>query len=134
MSSRPTPVPSPPTVPFWTAAQQGRLVAPRCASCGTLFFYPRLLCPSCSGDELSWETLSGRGTVHTFTIVRQAAHPGFIDLVPYVLATIETDEGLRMTSNVIGCEPDEVRIGMPVEVTFEELTPEISLPLFRPAR
>jgi hypothetical protein len=85
-------------------------------------------------EDFSWETLSGKGTVHTFTIVRQAAHPGFIDDVPYVLATIETDEGLRMTSNVVGCEPEDVTIGMPVEVTFTELTPDISLPQFRPAR
>lgn len=132
--SKPVPVPSSVTQPYWTAAREGSLVAPRCESCGTLFFYPRMLCPSCMGDKFSWETLSGKAVVHTFTVVRQAAHPGFIDDVPYVLAIVETAEGLRMVTNVVGCDPEDVRIGMPLEVVFDEMTPEISVPKFRPSR
>ena len=129
---RPLPVPDEVTEPYWAAAREGRLTAPRCTSCGALFFPPRPRCPTCLADEVAWETLSGRGVVHTFTVVRQAPHPAFADDVPYVIAVIEADEGIHLMSNVVGCHPDDVRVGAPVEVVFDAVTPEVTLPRFRP--
>ena len=76
---------------------------------------------------------SGRGTVYTFTVTHQNQAPGFREALPYVLAIVELAEGVRLLTNIVGCAPDAVRIGMPVEVVFEDVTPEITLPKFRPA-
>jgi uncharacterized OB-fold protein len=91
------------------------------------------MCPHCQHLESEWVKLSGKGKVYSFVIVRRANHPGFAKDAPYVVAIIETDEGTRYTSNIIGCKPEEVYIDMPVEVVFEDVTPEITLPKFRPA-
>jgi uncharacterized OB-fold protein len=104
----------------------------RCGSCGTIRFYPRAVCTVCLSSEVGWERASGRGTVYTYTVTHQNQAPGFREMLPYVYAIVELDEGVRMPSNVVGCPPDAVRIGMPVEVVFEDLTPEITLPKFRP--
>src|SRR5688500_15601452 len=119
---RPLPVPDEVTQPYWDAAREGRLVAPRCDACGTLFFPPRPRCPSCLASSVSWEELSGRGVVHTFTVVRQAPYPAFADDVPYVLAVIAADEGVHLMSNVVGCPPENVRVDDRVEVVFDEVS------------
>jgi hypothetical protein len=75
---------------------------------------------------------TGRGTVHTFTVTHQNQAPGFREELPYVLAIVELEEGPRLMTNVVGCAPDAVRIGMPVEVVFEDVTPDVTLPKFRP--
>jgi hypothetical protein len=80
-----------------------------------------------------WVRASGRGRVYTFTITRQNQAPGFREELPYVLAIVELDEGPRLMTNVVGCAPDAVRIGMAVEVVFDDVTPEVTLPKFRPA-
>ena len=129
---RPLPVPDDVTQPYWDAAREGRLVAPRCEACGTLFFPPRPRCPSCLASAVTWEELSGGGVVHTFTVVRQAHHPAFADDVPYVLAVIATDEGVHLMSNVVGCPPDDVRVDDRVEVVFDDVSSEVVLPRFRP--
>jgi uncharacterized OB-fold protein len=77
---------------------------------------------------------AGRGTVYSFTVIHRPPFPVFRDKVPYVLAIIELTEGVRMMTNIIGCEPNMVEIGMPVEVTFEDVTEEITLPQFKPSR
>lgn len=127
------PVPDPITEPFWKAASEGRLVAQRCRECSRSVFYPRAVCPHCGGRYLDWEELSGRGKIYSFTVVHRPAHPGMAAAVPYVVALVELEEGPRLMSNVIHCEPDEVSIGMEVEVCFERLSEQISIPLFRPA-
>jgi uncharacterized protein len=114
---RPYPVPDRDTAPFWEAAREGRLVLPRCLSCGRCHFYPRAICPHCMGERLEWVAASGRGSVHSFTVVHRPP-PGFEDQSPYVVALIDLEEGVRMMSWVTGCDPAEVRIGLPVEVVF----------------
>jgi len=104
----------------------------RCGSCGTIRFYPRAVCTVCLSSDVIWERASGRGTVYTFTVTHQNQAPGFREMLPYVYAIVELEEGVRVPTNVVGCPPDAVRIGMPVEVVFEDLTPEITLPKFRP--
>jgi uncharacterized OB-fold protein len=83
--------------------------------------------------DSEWVKLSGKGEVYSFIIVHRRYHPAFAADIPYVVAIIEVEEGLRMLSNVIGCKPDAVRIGMPVEVSFEDVSPEFALPKFKPA-
>jgi uncharacterized OB-fold protein len=117
---------------FWEACQRRELVVQRCADCGALRHYPRALCPACLSARVDWQRCSGRGTVYTFTVTYQNQAPGFRDALPYVLAYVELEEGVRLLTNIVDCVPDAVRIGMPVEVVFEDATPEVTLPRFKP--
>src|SRR6185503_3712110 len=105
------------TAPYWEATKQGKLMIKECASCGRAFFYPRNHCPNCWSTDTSWREASGRGTVYTFTVVYQNDLPPFRDRVPYVVAIVELEEGVRMTSN-IEADPAAVSCGMAVEVSF----------------
>lgn len=120
------------TAAFWTGGREGQLLITTCADCGFRTHSPSPRCPSCYGDNVSPQPVSGRGHVYSFTINRQQWSP---DLeVPYVIAIVELEEqhGLRLLTNVIGCPVEEVEIGMPVEVTFEERGAAF-LPMFRRA-
>ncbi|MHB1585461.1 MAG: Zn-ribbon domain-containing OB-fold protein [Acidimicrobiales bacterium] len=117
---------------YWQSAADGRLVLQRCRSCGAYQFYPRSLCTSCAG-ETEWVEASGRGTLHTYTVIRQNKSPAFAALSPYVVGIVELDEGVRMMTNVVECEPDEVRIGMPLEVVLLKAADDVGLPFWRPA-
>ncbi|MFC2071356.1 Zn-ribbon domain-containing OB-fold protein, partial [Chloroflexota bacterium] len=94
---------------------------------------PAMICPHCLNLESEWVKLSGKGRVHSFIVVRRAFNPTFADEIPYTVAVIETEEGTRMVSNVIGCKPEDVRVDMPVEVVFEDVTEEFTLHKFKPA-
>ena len=118
---------------YWEACQRRELVIQRCGACGVLRHYPRALCPRCLSDAVEWVRCSGRGTVYTFTVTHQNQAPGFRDALPYVLAYVELDEGVRLLTNIVECAPEAVRIGMAVEVVFEDATPAVTLPKFRPA-
>ena len=117
---------------YWEACRRHELVLQRCGACNTLRYYPRAVCPECLSDQVRWEKMSGRGTVYTFTITYQNQAPGFRDELPYVLAYVTLDEGPQMLTNVVGCKPDEVQIGMAVEVTFEDVNEDIAIPRFKP--
>lgn len=122
---------------FWEGTLAGELRVQRCGACGARQLPPAACCSTCLSQDLSWEPVSGLGTVFAFTIVRHAFHPSFADKIPYVLADIELDEGPVITSNVTDVGVDEVRIGMPVEVWFEHETEDafhtkLRLPRFRP--
>ncbi len=119
--------------PFWDYCKQHELRMQKCTNCGQLFYPPSAMCPHCQNMKFEWAKLSGKGKVFSFIVVRRASHPGFAKDAPYVVAIIETDEGTRMTSNVIGCKPEDVKIGMPVEVVFEDATKDFALPKFKPA-
>jgi uncharacterized OB-fold protein len=119
--------------PFWEACARHELYVQKCKSCGTLRYYTRALCPACLSDKTEWVKSGGRGKVYTFTVTYQNQSAGFRENLPYIMAYVELDEGVRMLTNIVGCKPEEVKIGMPVEVTFEDATPEISVPLFKPA-
>lgn len=128
--NRPLPVPDGDTRPYWEAARQHRLVIQRCAACRQAIFYPRSVCPHCGSDQIDWIEARGRGTIYSYTVVHRAP-AGFADLVPYVVALIDLDEGVRLMSNVIGCAPDAVRVGAPVDVAFDDVTSQMTLPKFR---
>lgn len=118
---------------FFASAAQGALLFQRCPACGHRQFYPRLLCTACGGEPV-WETASGRGVVHTFTIVRQNAQPPFKDELPYAVAMIELEEGVRMMGNLTGCPVEEVEIGLRVEAYAVECEPGLAVPFWRPVR
>ena len=116
---------------FWSAATEGRLLVPSCNACGQPFWHPRLRCPRCGSDDVGAITGSGKGTIHTFTIVRQTADPFFRTKLPYAVAMIDLDEGVRLLSNVVETSIEALHIGMRVEVLFEAAGEAVSVPLFR---
>ncbi len=133
---KPLPKPDPITAPFWESLKAHAMKIQRCNDTGKFFFYPRGLSPFTLSDNISWEPVSGRGVVHAFTIVYQNRDPAFAEEVPYVVAIVELEEGVRLMSNLVEVEPDpaHVWIGMPVEVVYDDVTDEITLPRFRPVR
>jgi hypothetical protein len=132
--AKPLPQPGPDMLPFFEAARRHELVVQRCGGCGTMRFPARAICSRCLARDAVWVPVSGRGTVFSFAIMHQAVHPGFAAEVPYAVVVIELDEGPRLLSNLIDCPTGDVRIGMPVEVTFDDVSPEVTLPKFRPRR
>lgn len=125
--------PSVVTRPFWEATAEGRFLIQRCAGCRSAIFYPRPACPHCGGGELAWEAASGAATVHTFSIARRPTHPKFTGDEPYVVAIVELAEGPHVTTNIIECDPDDVRIGMAVQLVFDAVGDDgYALPFFRP--
>jgi uncharacterized OB-fold protein len=132
MYDKPLPVSDPGTETFWSEARAARLTIPRCLDCGRHHFYPRALCPHCHSDRLEWSQVSGRGTIHSYTIVRRAPGPAFAADVPYAVVLIDLAEGPRMLSNLVGAKVDTIRIGDTVEVVFDAVTDEVTLPSFRP--
>ena len=132
--TRPRPTPSPTTAAFWAATAEKRFLIQRCRACGTAQFYPKTTCTTCGSVELDWEDASGQGTLHTFTVARRATHPAFEGAEPYVVAIVELAEGPRVTGNLVDCGIDDVRIGMAVELGWDEPDADgISLPLWHPA-
>jgi uncharacterized protein len=127
---KPLPKPTPTSRPYWDAARRHELSLQRCAACRAFIYYPRERCPHCFSDRLSWERVSGRGKVYSYTVVRRASSRAFPE--PYVLAIVELDEGPRMTTN-IDAAPENVKVGMPVTVQFDDVTPEHTLVKFKPA-
>jgi len=130
--TRPLPAPSAVSQPFWDAAQGHRLVIQRSKKTGKYVFYPRLVSPFGTDDELEWTEVSGRGTVYSYTVARRPTAPQWAAEGPYVIAIVELGEGPHMTANIIGCDPDSVRCGMTVEAAFVDVTPEVTLVQFRP--
>ena len=131
MSHTPRPEISPLTAPFWDAARSHQLVVQRCDGCGTLRHYPQLRCAQCLGADYSWVSSSGRGAVFSYTVTHQAFDTGWADRVPYAVATIELEEGVRMVSDLPASDTDRVEIGAPVEVFFDDVDDELTLPRFR---
>lgn len=131
MTERALPLPDADTAFFWDATARHELSILRCDACSHFVHYPRPRCPACGAATLTPATVSGRGTVHSFTVTHRPV-PGFEP--PFVVAIIELDEqpGVRLVSNVIGVEPAHVRIGMRVEVSFQPAADDVWLPLFKP--
>jgi uncharacterized OB-fold protein len=130
--ARPAPEVTPAAVPFWAAAREHRLVIQRCPRCDRLQHYPRPWCTECLNEDLEFVSSAGIGTVHSYTVIRRTAHPAFVGRVPYVFALVDLDEGVRVVTNVVGCEPDAVHIGHRVRVCFETIDDEYTAVLFEP--
>ncbi len=129
---KPLPEVTPQMAPFWEAARRHQLLVQRCRGCGTLRFPARDICSRCLSRDAEWTPVSGRGTVFSFAVMHQVYHPGFAAEVPYAVVVVELEEGPRMLSNVVGCPVGEITVGMPVEVVFEDVSADVTLPKFRP--
>ena len=128
----PSPVADPTTLPWWQAAAEHRLVVQRCAACGHPQLPPSPICAECRSTEASWQQVSGRGEVYTYTIAHRPIAAG--QPLPTVIAVIalEGAGGVRIISNLVGVDPDAVRIGLPVELVWEDMSSELAIPRFRP--
>jgi uncharacterized OB-fold protein len=132
--AKPIPVPDEASAPYFEGAKQHKLMLMRCGDCGTWRYPSRFHCPNCWSENTEWKQASGKGSVYTYAAMHQLYHPGFEPDLPYVVAVIELEEGPRIPSNIVGINKDDVRVGMPVEVTFEDIDAETSIPKFKPRR
>ena len=118
---------------FWHRTKDRELSYQQCGECEGIVFYPRRHCTHCGSADLAWKSASGRGSIYTFSVIRQSYHPFFRGQVPYAIAWIDLEEGVRILSNVVGIEdPAALSVGQAVEVTWEEHE-ALSIPLFKPA-
>ena len=133
----PLPLPSPDAVTqfFWDGVDRHELMIQRCKSCGHYIHYPKIICRFCQSRDLAGERVSGKATLYSWTIATQPFHPFWVDKIPYTLATVELAEqpGLMFMSQIVDCAEEDLRIGLPLEVVFEELGPGLTLPFFTPA-
>jgi uncharacterized OB-fold protein len=129
---KPLPNINPETLPFWEGTKRHELLIQKCRSCGSFRFYPRSICPQCLSYEADWVKVSGHGQIYSFTVSYRARSQGFKADAPYNIAIVELEEGVRLMSNIVECVNAELKIGLPVEAVFEDVTPEITIPRFRP--
>ena len=129
--SRPVPDTRNAGAAYWAAAANGVLLLPKCVECARTFWHPRPRCPHCGSDRVDWIESAGKGAIHTFTVVRQTSDPFFSTRLPYAVAMIDLDEGVRVMTNVVQTPLDALRIGMRVEVQFERGSAGIGIPCFR---
>jgi uncharacterized OB-fold protein len=127
---RPLPQPTQLTEPYWMAACEGRLVVQCCEACGYRQFFPRPFCLTCESGQIDWQTVSGYGTVYTFTINYRAPNPFMKERLPYAVAVVDLDEGVRMMANIVNSDLAAIVIGKRVKVVFETVSDEIKLPQF----
>ncbi len=131
--SKPLPVLEGLTADFYGWCRKGELRFQKCGGCGSWRHVPREMCPECGSTEWEWQKSSGTGRVFTWTVAARPLHPAFADAAPYAPVVVEMDEGVRVLSELVDCAPADLAIDMPVEVVFDEVTPEITLPKFRKA-
>ena len=130
----PLPAPDSESAPYWTGLKERRLMLQKCKSSGQYLFPPTSFCPGAL-EKPEWVEGSGLGKVFSWIVVR---HPVprdvYADHVPYVVALVELNEGCRMPANIVDCAPEDVKANMPVEIVFRPITPDVTLPAFRPVR
>jgi uncharacterized OB-fold protein len=127
---RPLPVLYEDELPFWEGARRGQLLLPHCPDCGRYWWPPGPVCPYCLSERVEWSRASGRGRVISWVVFHKQYFEAFP--TPYSVVWVELEEGPRLTGNLVGCEPDRIRSGMPVEAVFEKITDEVTLVKFRP--
>lgn len=130
--SKPVPAITPDMAGFFAGARQGQLMVQKCEGCGALSFPAHEICSNCLSTRSTWVPVSGRGEIYSYNVMHQVYHPGFAAEVPYAVVVVKLAEGPKVVSNLLGVDPHKIRIGMPVEVTFEKVSDEVMLPKFRP--
>ena len=127
------PVPQPESEYYWEKTRQHELWLRKCEDCRQVYFYPRDICPDCFSRNTTWIQSSGKGILHTYAIVHRAAYPAFQDDVPYIIAMVELEGGVRIPTNLVDIKPDPklIKVGMAVEVTYDDVNDKITLPKFR---
>lgn len=129
---KPLPIPTKWSQPFWDAAREHRLVLRKCSACGYIDHPPYLYCTNCHADEHEWVEASGRATLAAYAInIFGVPFPFWVDL-PYVVALVDLPEGPRMISNIVECEHDQLDNGMELEVVFDDVNDQITMPKWRP--
>jgi uncharacterized OB-fold protein len=126
------PAPDADSKPFWEACRNHQLLFQKCTACGEVRWPPSILCPQCLGRDTQLIESSGRGTIYTFAVYHQAFHPSFKEDLPYVVAIVKMQEGPMMITNIVGCSPESLACEMAVQVEWDDLSEEFSLPKFRP--
>jgi uncharacterized protein len=129
--TKPVPTIDPESAPYWEGAKAGRLMIQHCKATDQYFLYSRILTPGVDDARVEWVQASGRGTIYSYTVARRPAGAAFKDDVPYVVASVELDEGARIMSNVVTDDPDAVRIGMRVEAVFDRVSDDLTIPKFK---
>ncbi len=119
------------TAEFYGWCKKGELRFQRCLSCNGWRHVPREMCPECASTDWEWQRSSGKGKIFTWTVAERPMHPGFADAAPYAPVVVELEEGVRVLTEMTDCMPSDLVIDMPVEVTFEAVTPEVTLPKFK---
>ena len=130
---KPRPRITPDAKPFWDALRARRLLLPYCTACGKPHLPPGPVCPFCFAARLEWRPASGRGQLSSWTVVHKAWFPAFEADLPYNVVQVELAEGPRLTANVVGIANEELKVGQPVEIVFDAVTPELTMPRFRPS-
>ena len=130
--NKPMPVIDVVSKPYWDAAKGHELVAQKCPACAVMQWPPMAACKKCLSPKLDWTKLSGKGKVWSYIVFYHNYYPSFAKDIPFNVATVETDEGLRMVTNLVDVKNEDIKIGMPVEVCFDDVTEELTLPKFRP--
>ena len=133
METKPLPIITSDNRDYWAFCRQHELRMQKCRDCGYIRFPPSFLCPKCHSTNVDWTVLSGRGEVYSYVTYRVPYHPAYVDDIPYIVAFIKLAEGPRMESDLTGIAPEHVKAGMAVEVYFDDVSDDISLPKFRPA-
>jgi len=134
VSDKPIPRPTPETEPFWAGCAKGELRLQECQSCSHVQSPPRKLCSGCFSQDVSWKTVSGLGTIRSWSTVTAPGAPGFVDEVPFLSVLVELKEGPTMLSVLRECSGEEINFGMPVEVIFEPRSDAIHIPYFKPRK
>lgn len=127
------PTRAPESQPFWKGCAEERLIVPWCGDCHRFHFYPRRFCPHCDARDIEWREASGDGTVYSFAVVQKPIEKAFSSLVPYVIAIVELEEGIRMLSHVVDVDPAGIRCGMRVRVRYRKVSDALTVPVFGPA-
>lgn len=123
------------TRPYWEACQRNELVIQRCGDCRTWIWYPQEVCHLCNSWNIKWEKVSGRGRVFSWVVLRHPLHPWFADKLPLPVALVELEEApsVRITTNIVDCPLERIHVGLPVEVVFQKINDQLTMPYFRPA-
>lgn len=116
---------------YFDEAKAGRLVYQRCRACQEVIFYPRVVCPTCMSEDLAFEPSVGRGTIYSHTTLYRAGHPAFAEDVPYTIVLVDLDEGFRVIADLVDSPPEDISVGLPVEVFFDPVTEDFTVPRFR---
>lgn len=131
--TRPLPLADETSAPYWQAAREHRLAIQRCTACRRWNHAPSLACPGCGGFALAFEDASGKGRLHSWTVLADPPAPGFVGRLPLVIGVVELAEqdGLLMVANLLDADPAGLRLGLPLEVAFESVADDCVLPQFR---
>jgi uncharacterized OB-fold protein len=132
--TRPLPETQPWSKPFWEGTKQGKLLIQHCQDCNTNIFYPRKVCPECWSKNMDWITASGKAKVYMFSTAYDMVEPKFMADLPYTVAYVNLEEGIRMMTRIVECAPTDIHIDMEVEVVFHKLNDDFYLPYFKPVK